>query len=303
MADSLPASRDAEPLPAGPALLRFAFQLLSAISPNAAARWMADLFMKPRRFRRPDRERTAIATARPFEITVGPSQRVRGWSWGEGPLVFLVHGWEGRGAQLSAFVFPLAAAGFRVVAWDAPGHGESDGKRSSLVHFTWALRQMAEALGNPHAVIAHSLGCAATTLALREGLSVERLVYVAPPLEPGDYPERFGEVLGARPDVVARMKLHIEDRFLRKWSDYSLASTAKTMTTPLLIVHDADDRDTFLYESTALAKAWPGSRLIATKGLGHRRILRDPSILAMATEFISGSSPVAKAGFADASER
>lgn len=277
-----------EPGAAPPQLkwLRRAMRIASALSPAMAARFAEDLFMTPRRYRAPERERVAIAEAEEFEVETGPSRVIRAWRWGRGPNVFLMHGWEGRGAQLSAFVAPLVAAGFRVIAWDAPGHGASSGKRSSLVHFAWSLREMADAVGGPYAVIAHSLGCAATTLAMREGLTAQRLVFVAPPLNPADYTSRFGEILGLSDSVVERMKLRIEERFLRKWDDYSLEKLAKNMSSPLLVFHDTDDRDTFLWEAEGLVAVWPGARLLKTSGLGHRRILRDSGVLAMATEFI-----------------
>lgn len=273
--------------PAGLRWIRLGIRAATAASPAFAARIAERLFMTPRQFKMPDREKAATANATPFEVATGPKSCVRGWSWGEGPNVFLVHGWEGRGSQLSAFAAPLVAAGFRVLGWDAPGHGASSGKRSSLVHFAWGVRQVAEAMGEPHAVIAHSLGCAATTLALHEGMHAQRVVFVAPPLQPADYTERFGELLGIRDEVIEKMKVRIEERFLRKWDDYSLARMGKDMKIPLLVIHDRDDRDTFLWESEGLVAAWPESRLVVTAGLGHRRILREPSVLAMATEFIS----------------
>jgi pimeloyl-ACP methyl ester carboxylesterase len=268
-------------------LMRGALRVLSRTSPSAAGRVAADLFMRPRRFRTPERERELLADATPFEVRLGASTTIRAWSWGEGPLVLLVHGWEGRGSQLAAFVQPLVAGGHRVVAFDAPGHGASDGSRSSLPHFTWALRGVLDATAAPHAIIAHSLGCAGTTLALRDGLHVNRLVFLAPPLEPVDYTARFGEILALEPPIIDRMRARIEERFLRKWSDYSLAETAKEMTTPLLIVHDREDQDTFWREGAALAEAWPGARMITTEGLGHRRILREPTIVQAATEFVA----------------
>ena len=54
------------------------------------------------------------------------------FAWGAGPSVLLVHGWEGRGAQLGALVDPLVAAGYRVVALDGPAHGDSPGRLSTL---------------------------------------------------------------------------------------------------------------------------------------------------------------------------
>jgi len=46
-------------------------------------------------------------------------------SWGAGPVVYLLHGWGGYRGQFGAFVAPLTSAGFRAVAVDVPGHGES----------------------------------------------------------------------------------------------------------------------------------------------------------------------------------
>ena len=252
-----------------------------------ASRVAADLFMTPRRHRTPDRERILLTGATPFDVRLGDSTTIKAWSWGIGPVVLLVHGWEGRGSQLAPFVRPLVDAAYRVVAFDAPGHGASDGNRSSLPHFTYALRAVAAATAEPHAIIAHSLGCAATTLALRDGLTANRLVFMAPPLEPADYTLRFGEILALDSEIIARMRLRIEERFLRKWSDYSLALTAKEMTAPLLIIHDRQDQETFWSEGNELASIWPNARLITTDGLGHRRILREPSLIEEATRFIT----------------
>lgn len=282
-----PATPPAASVPLSLTVMRSALKLLSRTSPNVASRIAVDLFMTPRRFRTPERERSLLADASPFEVRLGTGTTIRAWSWGEGPVVLLVHGWEGRGSQMSTFVQPLVDAGYRVVTFDAPGHGASDGNRSSLPHFTWALRGVAGATAEPHAIIAHSLGCAATTLALKEGLTANRLVFFAPPLDPVEYTARFGEIIGIDGEVLSRMRLRIEERFLRKWSDYSLAETAKEMTAPLLIVHDREDRETYWSEGNALAQAWPGARLITTEGLGHRKILREPALIEQTVRFIT----------------
>jgi pimeloyl-ACP methyl ester carboxylesterase len=271
--------------------MRGAFGVLSRTAPDVASRVAADLFMKPRRYEAPERERAVLAEATPFQVRLGVATRLQAWRWGSGPAVLLVHGWEGRGSQLAPFVKPLLDAGHSVVAFDAPGHGASSGSRSSLPHFAFAVRAVADAVRTPHAIVAHSLGCAATTLALRDGLAARRLVFVAPPLNPSDYVSRFGQILGITAPVLERMKLRIEERFLRKWSDYSLEETAREMTTPLLVVHDRDDNETFHSEGAALAAAWPEARLVTTSGLGHRRILRDLDVIESATRFIAGREP------------
>lgn len=277
----------AVPNPLSLQVLRGAMKLLSRTTPSVAARVAADLFMTPRRHRTPERERLLMKDAQAFDVTLGSNTVIKAWRWGTGEkIVILVHGWEGRGSQLATFAAPLVAAGYSVVTFDAPGHGASTGNRSSLPHFTWALRGVADATAAPHAIIAHSLGCAATTLALRDGFDVKRLVYLAPPLNPSDYTEQFGEILGLDDRTIKGLRHRIEERFLRKWSDYSLAKTARTMTTPLLIIHDRDDVETRWTGGAALAELWPGARMITTEGLGHRRILRDANVIESAAKFV-----------------
>lgn len=272
----------------GMQVMRGGLRLLARTAPSLASRVAANIFLTPRRFRTPEREVVALADAAPLTIRFG-DEDLHAWSWGAGPLVILVHGWEGRGSQLAPFVRPLVERGFRVVTFDAPGHGRSRAKQSSLPHFAWALRSVADAIAPVHAIVAHSFGCAAVTLAMHEGLAASRVVFIAPPFDPSSYTERFGEVLGLEPNVVAAMKQRLEQRFLRKWSDYSLGTLARNLRAPLLVVHDRDDHETFLWEGEAVAAAWSGAQLIVTEGLGHRRILRDPRVLADVAGFVSRS--------------
>ena len=264
-----------------------AIRLLARVSDRATSRVVFELFRRPRRFSLPDRERGYLATATPFDVRLSSATSLKAWRWGEGRTVILMHGWEGRGAQLGAFARPLVDAGFSVVAFDAPGHGASSGRRSSLPHFTWALRRIARHVGPVHGVIAHSFGCAAATLALRDGLTVRRLVYIAPPLQPADYTRQFGEIFGLPDGIIDGLLARVEERFLRPWSDYSPAEIAPAMTAPLLIVHDRDDNETPWSGGATLAGLWPGSRLMTTDGLGHRRVLRDERVVAETVHFIA----------------
>src|ERR1051326_2880782 len=103
--------------------LRTAFRVLEAVAPGPGARWAERIWLTvPKQAWRP-RTPVAVPEGKPFVLTVGHSA-VRGMAWGEGPTVYLVHGWGGTGAQLDAFVEPLIAAGHRVVSFDAPGHGK-----------------------------------------------------------------------------------------------------------------------------------------------------------------------------------
>jgi len=56
---------------------------------------------------------------------------------------------------------------------------------------------------------------------------------------------------------------------------------------PTLIVHDQDDASTPVGDGATIAAAWTGSRLHVTSGLGHRRLLSSPEVVALVTDFVT----------------
>lgn len=268
---------------------RAAFPRLGRMAPELAAGLADRLFFTPPRHRRSPRIDSFLATGCSSDVRV-KGARVRTWRWGAGPVVILAHGWGGVGGQLRAFVPPLVERGFSVVAFDAPGHGRSDGRRSSLVDIAHALRTVADAAGRVHAVIAHSLGGAATALALRDGLKARRAVLVAAPADPEDWTREFGRRLAIPAAVMERMRSRVEVRLGVRWSDLQVLTLARCLDTPLLLVHDRDDAEVPWADGAALAAAWPGARLVTTTGLGHRRILREPSVVSAVVDFVGEGS-------------
>jgi pimeloyl-ACP methyl ester carboxylesterase len=265
--------------------IRAAFAILGRIAPGLAATLALDLFFTPRGRRGSRRTSAFLATARPVEVSAA-GHRVVGWAWGEGPAVYLVHGWAGVGGQLAAFVPPLLAGGFRVVTFDAPGHGVSAGRRSSIIHFARALEQIVAKEGQPHAVIAHSLGAAAAVRALTQGLEVGRAVFVGPTGGPRDWAERFRRELGVPGHVMSSMRARSEVWLGASWDDFDIPALARSQAVPLLVIHDQDDAEVPWSDGAAIAAAWPGARLVTTAGLGHRRILRDEGVVSQAVAFV-----------------
>jgi pimeloyl-ACP methyl ester carboxylesterase len=264
---------------------------MSAVVPAAAARRADRLFMTPPRHEPPAAEREALLETRRESVRVD-SGRVRVWIWGHGPAVLLVHGWGGRGGQLRAFVPPLLAAGLRAIAFDAPGHGASDGRRSSLPAMADAALAVAGAFGPVVGVVAHSAGSAATTVALSRGLRLDAAVFVSPPLDLARHSIRFAEVYGFSESVRAEMQRRIELRIGVRWADLHMLELAPRMTTPLLVIHDAADVEVPWDEGATIAGAWPGAELSTTRGLGHRRILRDSAVIGQGVAFLRDRLPL-----------
>lgn len=276
--------------------LILAFGVLERLAPAAGTALLNRLWFQvpvvPEKVRRP---RAELPAATPFQIGA-----IRGQSYGDGPAIYLVHGWGGWGLQLAAHIQPLVDAGFRVIAYDAPSHGDSgpgrEGKRAStLLELADALKAVVAAQGPAYGVVAHSLGAPATALAMRDGLDVERVVFIAAATDFTDWLDRLQAMLGFGPRIRAGFLRRFEARF-GPMDGFRMDAVVPAIADrrplpPLLLVHDRSDDETPYQGSIDLSVRWPGAGLETSEGLGHRRVLRDPDLVKKAVEFLAERAP------------
>jgi pimeloyl-ACP methyl ester carboxylesterase len=268
-----------------------AFPVLDRVAPALGARWAERIWFTLPRPVAPVRA-IAVPGGRPFTLDAGGS-RIVGTVWGTGPAVYLLHGWAGHADQLRAFVEPLTGMGFRVVAFDAPSHGRSGpgafgARSSSILEFAAALTAVVAAHGPAHAVIAHSMGGAATAVALCDGLHADRVVLVAPMASPESYARQLGTALGFGAATHRRLIARIERRVGAPMHHFNVPELGRAVAMPpTLVVHDRTDTFTPLSDGAAIAAAWPSARLHVTTGLGHGRLLRDPRVVAEIVGFVA----------------
>lgn len=276
-------------------LVRAGLQTAFALSDGLGASLAERLFTSPRRYDRPERERLILATGRPFEVDVqlrsprwaGAKTRVAAWRWGSGPTVLLVHGWEGRGSQLGAVIEPLVAAGLSVVAFDAPAHGDSPGSRLYLTDLADAIADVATAVGPLHATISHSFGTAGVLLAhARHGVEAPINVAISPNVLIDDAVAKFAKLV-----TLDETERRVFEGQLAQASGIgidalSLNALVTRRDADLLVIHDREDHEVSVTHGTALAAWWPNARLELTEDLGHRKILRDPTVIAETVAFV-----------------
>ncbi|MHB8535757.1 MAG: alpha/beta fold hydrolase [Sulfuricaulis sp.] len=270
-------------------LLRLAIRLLGLISPALAARWVYRLWFQPLRYPEPPREKEWRRTSLPLDVDFH-GQRLAVDSWGTGPTVLMVHGWNGRGAQLGAFAPELVRAGFRVVTFDTPAHGRSPGRATNLPEISEAIQAVVRVCGPVHAIVGHSFGVACAIYAVQQGLKVNRIVAISPPDNVRHLTQKFFSALNIAPRAQEIFNRTFETHFgADLWQRFSTEVMARQLDVPCLVIHDQDDNDVPVEEGAAVAQAWPGAQFVRTTGLGHRRILRDPDVIARAVAFIVAS--------------
>lgn len=274
-------------LPLSVELLRAGLDALARVAPRRAGDAALNLFGKPLRLPEPRREVTLREDGTSFQVPFR-GLSLDACSWGSGPAVLLVHGWSGRAGQLGALVAPLVAEGHRVVAFDLPAHGRSGGSRSTLYEAAAAVQAVADAESGPlRGVIAHSFGAAAVSLALHQGLAAGAAVYISPTghIEQGiaSFVSRLG--IGAR--AAAALCRSLERGYgVDIWRELSAEALLPGLRLPALVIHDVDDREVPFSEGESIVRAWPGARLVATRGLGHHRILWNPGVVDAAVGFV-----------------
>ena len=276
----------------GPALLRATFRTLERVAPSAGGALAERLWFRlpsvPTRQRRmrfvPDGGTAVTVTwngGRLSGMTYGAADR---------PTAYLVHGWGGWWQQLAAHVQPLLDAGYRVVAYDAPSHGDSGpgryGPRATTIpEMGEAMAAVVRQHGPAHLVVAHSIGAVASLWAVDgAGGGARGYAFLAPAHSAWHLVAWFQDVLDIGPRTTRALVARVERRVGERFSAFDTVALGSRLTRgqsppALLSVHDPDDDETPASGSRQLTEIWPGAELALVHDLGHRRLLWDPSVV------------------------
>jgi pimeloyl-ACP methyl ester carboxylesterase len=223
-------------------------------------------------------------------------ERVATYSWGSGPeTILLVHGWRSRGSRWSTLVAALESPGRTIVTFDAPGNGDSTGRRTTVLDYAAIIRLLAARHSNLSAIVGHSFGVLASFLAVREGVATGRLVGISGMASASQLLETFSEQLG----LSVRAKRGLGRRFQRRvfphetdlWHRFVAELDPTEARIPLLLVHDEGDPIVPVAQADLIAHAHLGAVTVErTRGLGHHRILNDPDVIDVIRDFIDTPS-------------
>ena len=236
---------------------------------------------------------------------------------GSGPVLVMLHG-APTDSRTWRWMLPDLARDHTVIAWDAPGFGESsdidDGWRAP--QFADALAAFVAALGleRPH-IVGHSFGTTVALSLFRHHPEVPAsLVLIGgyagwagslPPKEvarrlkmflgmaalgdafdPKSYPGLFSERIPPDREAVlaAMMRENIRPPTVRAaghiGAETDLRPVLPTVDVPTLVLHGAADARSPLANAEALHAAISTSQLVVLPGLGHACVVEDPETCA-----------------------
>ena len=219
--------------------------------------------------------------------------KIRGHCWlpDEPPVkkVLIAHGFESASRHFDTYIAALVAKGYTVMAFDAPAHGESGGRRITLPDYINVLRLIEQTYGPFEAYLGHSLGALALTLFLETSPHNEttRLVLIAPAVEITTALASFARLFGLPADLVREMDTYAQEIGGHHFAWYSLRRALHAVHAGVFYLQDQDDRITPLRDALLVQKDGRYNiRFLFTRGLGHRRILRDPAAMDQVLGFL-----------------
>lgn len=218
------------------------------------------------------------------DVKIG-SQSIPVRLWGEGPLVVMMHGWSGSGAQFRKLIPGLVEAGYQVAAFDAPAHGGNPGKQTHLLEFVDTLLAIQNQIGPIQTLMAHSFGGMASMTASHRGLNVEQMVLFAPHLDVNEIHQSYSDLLNLNPELSRRFHDKIGARMAAitglddVWSFFTPQSLLNDRDFSGLLIFDSDDEEIPQDQFKAVAQYWTDCQVLETHGLGHHRVLKDAGVI------------------------
>ncbi len=271
--------------------LRLSFSTLGLLFPRLGAWEAYKIFSHPLKRARHKRSDALIESARVSDLPY-KDFHLKVYEWGEGErVVLLAHGWESRGTALRMFVPELLKNGFKIVAFDAPAHGDSGGSWNNLPNNAAAMvAVMSQYEGRVYAVIAHSFGCSSLIYALQflqPQLRIERVVFAAVPHSIRRIMTDYLAYIRAPRSLQARFYAMLERITKRSLDELDIAHAApKVQIGQLLLLHDRYDKVTSLDAAERVVQHWDHAQLLITEGFGHFNLVKNPDVIARVQRFI-----------------
>jgi len=194
----------------------------------------------------------------------------------DGPLVVLTHGWSDSKVGAISRVHALAPLASRLIAWDLPGHGESDGACELGFREAEDLLQLLDSVeshrDSPIVLMGWSLGAGVSLVAAAK-FRLAGVILEAP--------YRFAQtpamnVMRARGSPW-RLNLPAALWLVRKragikhhdWRAFDRAERAKAVQCPILVMHGSDDMICPGADASVIAAAAPQAKLVEIAGARH----------------------------------
>jgi pimeloyl-ACP methyl ester carboxylesterase len=285
------------------AFYRVQFAVLFALMPALATRKALQLFSTPFNVKVRSREAECLQQAEKSDVQYA-GLTIRLYKWNEDKELtsekntsektapkqaLLVHGWEGNGGSLGAFIPMLLKQGYEVLAFDGPAHHASEGKHTDLFHYAGLIRHITDTHPAIDTVIAHSFGCAASTVALHDAhhAHLKRLVFLSTADKFADAISDFTALMRISDRNKNRIFEEIQRRYGKVVDEMRVSlMLSKVQADNVLIVHDTEDRIIPYSGAVRVHEHNPSVQFHAIHDIGHYRMLWNAQVIERVQTFL-----------------
>jgi pimeloyl-ACP methyl ester carboxylesterase len=275
-------------------------RMMAAISNKWGAKKAIDIFIKPHPA--PKLKNPPIFDKANKLHLVSGGFNMAGFEWlSEVPnpkTCLIAHGFAGNCRKFNVYVQPLLDKGYNVIMYDAPAHGESEGKYLFALSYSVAIKDMIAKHGAFDAYIGHSLGGLSIMLALEkptspptspEGVKEQpKIVLLAPATESTTAADIFFSFLKLDTEVRKHFNKLVVERSGYPLEWFSISRMLPHSKAPILWVHDHDDPTTPMKDVQPVLASHPKNvEFYLTTGLGHSKIYRNKKVVEKVVGFLS----------------
>lgn len=269
---------------------RASLNLRAVISPDWAARKAFTLFTTPRkRSKHPLPDIFKKAERISF---IHQGNRIKGFHWNKDAekRLMILHGYESSCRKFDHHIARSIKLGYEVIAFDAPAHGDSEGRSVHALMYADMIRQAINEFGKIDTFICHSFGGIALSLYLEtvEHDKETKVVFIAPATETTSAINGFFRFLQLGRHIRKAFDRRIKNVSGQYPEHFSIKRAMGNIHATILWIHDEDDLVTpFDDVKPLIDRGLPNIEFMITKGLGHNRIYRDNEVKRKLFSFIS----------------
>ena len=180
---------------------------------------------------------------------------------------------------------------YTLVAFDAPGHGNSESKIGNIPLFEKSIETLIDHVGEIDHFVGHSIGSfACASFAFHSQYPMKSFTSLATPFDAPEFFYQFNDQLKTSKRLQKHMKTYFKKYTGHPVEHYSLETFSKTMNPArTLIIHDKQDKSTSHKSSQRLFELLKTKNsnveLTLTEGLKHN--LRGENVVEAVETFVN----------------
>ena len=274
--------------------LRTKFRTIGKLSPAMAGKLAFNLFCTPYPKYKKVKAPAIFHQAKQLKLIVSGDITINGFEWiptnSNGKTVLICHGYASYFFKFEKYIQPLLKNGFRVIGFDAPGHGQSQGKYINIIVYKDAIEHIINKYGPIDHFMGHSLGGITLAMVAEEITNPEqhKFVLIAPATKTTTTFANYFSMMRFSEPVIQAFYNELKTLSTKPISFFEANRAIENYKGQVLWVHDEGDRVCPYSDLINFQKNAPENiKFLITNGLGHNKVYKTPEIVDQIVGFLS----------------